>query len=185
MKNPLDYNKAVYTCMAIVQASYLTFSLIVYKWCGKWVANPSLGSAGETVKKVTFGIGLIGLIVSACLYLVCFFGSEVKGFFANACRSTLGQSMSLFGFFGTLNIFNRYGKITEAQSECMLIFWKNTMVHWVTWISCTTILGALAFILAEAIPIFNYIIALVGSLCFAPLAIVSTPPPHPQSKSKH
>lgn len=57
MKNPLDYNKAVYTCMAIVQASYLTFSLVVYKWCGKWVANPSLGSAGETVKKVTFGIG--------------------------------------------------------------------------------------------------------------------------------
>lgn len=57
MKNPLDYNKAVYTCMGLVQASYLTFSLVVYKWCGKWVANPSLGSAGETIKKVSFGIG--------------------------------------------------------------------------------------------------------------------------------
>lgn len=49
------------------------------------------------------------------------------------------------------------------------------MVHWVTWISCTTILGSLAFILAEAIPIFNYLLALVGSLCFAPLAIVRLP----------
>lgn len=56
-----------------------------------------------------------------------------------------------------------------------LTFMENTMVHWVTWLSCTTILGALAFILAEAIPIFNYIIALVGSLCFAPLAIVRSP----------
>jgi hypothetical protein len=33
------------------------------------------------------------------------------------------------------------------------------------------VLGAISFVLAEAIPIFNYLIALVGSLCFAPLAI--------------
>jgi hypothetical protein len=37
---------------------------------------------------------------------------------------------------------------------------------------CTFGLSALAFVLAEAIPIFNYIIALVGSVCFAPLAIM-------------
>ena len=43
MRRPKDFNKAVYVCMAIVQASYLTFSLVVYKWCGQWVANPSLG----------------------------------------------------------------------------------------------------------------------------------------------
>jgi hypothetical protein len=47
----------------------------------------------------------------------------------------------------------------------------NTVVHWGTWLACTTVLGAISFILAEAIPIFNYLIALVGSLCFAPLAI--------------
>jgi hypothetical protein len=33
------------------------------------------------------------------------------------------------------------------------------------------LLGALVFILAEGIPIFNYLIALVGSVCFAPLAM--------------
>jgi hypothetical protein len=43
--------------MGIVQASYLTFSLVVYKWCGKYVANPSLGSAGDRVKKVAYGVG--------------------------------------------------------------------------------------------------------------------------------
>lgn len=57
MTHPKDYNKAVYVCMAIVQASYLTFALVVYKWCGKWVTNPSLGSAGSTMKKVSYGIG--------------------------------------------------------------------------------------------------------------------------------
>jgi hypothetical protein len=48
---------------------------------------------------------------------------------------------------------------------------QNTLVHWGTWLGCTIIIGALAFILAEAIPIFNYLIALTGSICFAPLAI--------------
>jgi hypothetical protein len=47
----------------------------------------------------------------------------------------------------------------------------NTVTHWGTWLACTIVLGAISFILAEAIPIFNYLIALVGSLCFAPLAI--------------
>jgi hypothetical protein len=48
---------------------------------------------------------------------------------------------------------------------------SNTLVHWTVWLSCTTILGALAFVLASAIPIFNYLLALVGSICFAPLAM--------------
>ncbi|KUI70339.1 N amino acid transport system protein [Cytospora mali] len=62
MKKPRDYNKAVYLCMSIVTASYLAFSLVVYRWCGKWVASPSLGSAGPTLKKVSYGIGLLGLL---------------------------------------------------------------------------------------------------------------------------
>lgn len=59
---------------------YLSFSLVVYRWCGQWVANPSLG--------------------------------------------------------------------------------------------CTVSLGVLSFVLAEAIAVFNYLLALAGSICFAPMAIV-------------
>lgn len=55
--------------MAIVNASYLSFSLIVYRWCGQWVASPSLGSAGQTVKMVAYGIGMVGLLASAVIYL--------------------------------------------------------------------------------------------------------------------
>lgn len=43
MHNPKDYKKPLYFCMALVTASYLAFSLVVYRWCGKWVASPSLG----------------------------------------------------------------------------------------------------------------------------------------------
>lgn len=48
----------------------------------------------------------------------------------------------------------------------------NTFVHWATWISCIIGLSAIAFIFAEAIPIFNYLNALTGSICFAPLGMM-------------
>jgi Transmembrane amino acid transporter protein len=136
MRKPKDFNKALYTCMAFVQAAYLAFALVVYKWCGQYVASPSLGSAGPVIKKVSFGIGLIGLIVSACLYLHV----AAKYLFVRILRNSVHLQ-------------------------------KNSMVHWVTWLSCTCGLCAISFILAEAVPIFNYLIALTGSLCFAPLAI--------------
>ena len=136
MRQPKDYNKAVYACMGLVQSAYLTFALVVYRWCGQWVASPSLGSAGPVIKKVAFGIGLIGLIVSGCLYLHV----AAKYLFVRILRNS-----------------------THLQ--------KNTFVHWGTWLSCTIGLATISFILAEAVPIFNYLIALTGSLCFAPLAI--------------
>jgi hypothetical protein len=137
MRKPKDFNKALYVCMAIVQAAYLSFSLVVYKWCGQWVASPSLGSAGPTVKKVAYGIGLIGLIVSACLYLHV----AAKYLFVRILRNS-----------------------PHLQ--------RNTVVHWGTWLSCTFGLSFISFILAEAVPIFNYLVALTGSVCFAPLAIM-------------
>jgi hypothetical protein len=48
----------------------------------------------------------------------------------------------------------------------------NTVIHWATWLGCTFGLAAISFIFAEAIPIFNYLNALTGSVCFAPLAMI-------------
>ncbi|KAL3442028.1 transmembrane amino acid transporter protein-domain-containing protein [Aspergillus insuetus] len=136
MRNPKEYKRPLYYCMSLVTASYLAFGLVVYRWCGMWVASPSLGSAGQTIKMVSYGVALIGLIVSGTLYL----------------------------HVGAKYVFVRIlGKTPHLQS--------NSLIHWGTWLACTTILGALAFILAESIPIFNYLIALVGSVCFAPLAM--------------
>ncbi|CAO2652315.1 Nn.00g005980.m01.CDS01 [Neocucurbitaria sp. VM-36] len=69
MRNPREYSKAVTWCMGLVTAAYLSFSLVVYKWCGQWVASPSLGSAGPVVKKIAYGVGIIGLCVSGALYV--------------------------------------------------------------------------------------------------------------------
>ncbi|RSL55934.1 hypothetical protein CEP53_006932 [Fusarium sp. AF-6] len=136
MKRPRDYNKAVYLCMGIVSASYLSFSLVVYRWCGKWVASPSLGSAGGTIKKVSYGIGLAGLLVSACLYIHV----AAKYMFVRLLRNS-----------------------PHLQ--------KNSVVHWSVWFACTLSMSIVSFLLASGIPIFNYLLALAGSLTFAPLAL--------------
>ncbi|PGH12222.1 hypothetical protein AJ79_04402 [Helicocarpus griseus UAMH5409] len=137
MRNPKDYKKALYVCMGFVTISYLVFSLVVYRWCGKWVANPSLGSAGQTIKMVSYGVGLIGLVVSGCLYLHV----AAKYLFVRILRDT-----------------------RHLQS--------NSIIHWAVWFGCTISLGAISFVVAEAIPIFNYLVALLGSVCFGPLAMI-------------
>ncbi|KAF7164370.1 hypothetical protein CNMCM5623_008958 [Aspergillus felis] len=136
MRTPRDYPKAVYLSMSFVTASYLAFSLVIYAWCGKWIASPSLGSAGETVKRVAYGIALPGLVVSGALYVHV----GAKYLFVRILR---------------------HSKHLQA----------NTVIHWGTWLGCTVTLSAISFILASAIPIFTYVLALVGSLCYSPLAI--------------
>ncbi|KAI7371547.1 amino acid transporter [Hortaea werneckii] len=106
MKNPRDFRKALFLCMSL------------------------------TVKMVAYGVGLVGLIVSACLYLHV----AAKYCFVRVLRRT-----------------------RHLQ--------ENTITHWVTWLGLTFGLGALAFVLAMAIPDFQYLIALTGSICFAPLAV--------------
>lgn len=137
MREPRDFRKALFTCMGFVLAMYLAFALVVYRWCGQWVASPSLGSGGPTIKIVAYAVGFIGLWVSACLYLHV----AAKYLFVRILRNS-----------------------KHLQT--------NTVIHWSTWLGCTCGLGAIAWILASAIPVFNYLVSLTGSICFGPLAIM-------------
>lgn len=122
--------------VGFVTASYLTFSLVVYRYCGQWVASPSLGSAGPLVKKIAYGLGLPGLLVSACLYIHV----AAKYLFVRLLRRS-----------------------PHLQ--------RDSLVHWAVWLGCTAAVSAVGFLLGSGIPIFNYLLALAGSLTFAPLAL--------------
>jgi hypothetical protein len=125
-----------YAAVGIVTASYLSFSLVVYRWCGQWVASPSLGSAGGTLEKIAYGIGFLGLLVSGCLYI----------------------------HVAAKYIFVRILRNSEHLQ-------KNSVVHWSVWLACTFGMSVVGFLIASGIPIFNYLLALAGSLTFAPLAL--------------
>ena len=137
MKRPQDYRKAVVPVGVLIGAIYLSFSMVVYYYCGTWIATPSLGSAGPLVKKVAYGIALPSLIISA----------------------------GLFNHAVAKYTFVRFLRNSPH-------FQQNTWQHWSSWIGMNVGLGFLAFIVAEAIPVFNYILALAASVCLAPECLI-------------
>lgn len=65
MKNPKEYKKPIAVSMGFLNACYLAFALVIYRYCGTWISSPALGSAGPLIKKLTYGIALPGLIMSS------------------------------------------------------------------------------------------------------------------------
>ncbi|KAL4967030.1 uncharacterized protein BDV14DRAFT_188660 [Aspergillus stella-maris] len=61
MRRPQDYTKACIISGFLVGAIYLTFSLVIYRWCGIWLSVPAFGSAGPLFKKISYGIACLDL----------------------------------------------------------------------------------------------------------------------------
>lgn len=65
MKRPQDFTKVTVITTCVCTALYLCLCMTMYSYTGKWVASPTLGSAGPLVKKMAYGFALPSLIVSA------------------------------------------------------------------------------------------------------------------------
>jgi hypothetical protein len=89
------------------------------------------------MKKITYGIAFIGLIVSGCIYLHL----AAKDIFVRILRNS-----------------------KHLQS--------NTFVHWATWLAAVWGLAALGFVFSEGIPVFSWMGAISGAVCFSPLFII-------------
>jgi len=137
MRRPQDFKKSAIIVAALVGSIYLSFSMVMYKWCGQWIASPSLGSAGPLLKKIAYGLALPSLVVSA----------------------------GIFNHTSSKYLFVRFLRNTKHLQS-------NSVIHWSTWIACNIGIGLLSFILAEAIPVFNYILSLEAALFFAPMSLL-------------
>ncbi|KAH0045714.1 amino acid transporter, partial [Aureobasidium melanogenum] len=67
MRDPRLFTRSLIICQSIVTAIYIAIGVVVYYFCGSYVASPALGSAGVTMKKVCYGLALPGLCVSTIL----------------------------------------------------------------------------------------------------------------------
>lgn len=137
MRNRRDYRKAIIVAGILVGVMYLTFSLVVYRWCGIWITTPAFGSAGTLFKKISYGVALPGLVIGVGIYQHV----AAKLIFVRILRNS-----------------------SHLQ--------QNTAVHWATWLGANLVLGVLGFIVAEAVPILNYLLGLAAALCFAPFSLV-------------
>ncbi|KAJ5317971.1 hypothetical protein N7508_002479 [Penicillium antarcticum] len=69
MREPRYYTRSMIICQSAVTAVYITIGVVVYYYCGSYVASPALGSAGATMKKVSYGFAIPGLLVSTMLFI--------------------------------------------------------------------------------------------------------------------
>lgn len=69
MRDPKDYTKSLVVAQAGVSLVYLVIGVVVYYYCGSYVASPALGSAGPLMKRVCYGIALPGLVASCMLFV--------------------------------------------------------------------------------------------------------------------
>lgn len=69
MRDPKQYTKSMFVCQGTVTAVYTAIGIVVYYYCGSYVASPALGSAGNVMKKVCYGLALPGLLVSTLILI--------------------------------------------------------------------------------------------------------------------
>ena len=68
MRHPEMFTRSLMCGQAFLVATYIISSSIVYGKVGRYLASPALGSAGALIKKVSYGIALPGLLVTAVLF---------------------------------------------------------------------------------------------------------------------
>lgn len=69
MRDPKYYTRSLIICQSGVSAVYITIGVVVYYYCGSYVASPALGSAGPTMKKISYGFAIPGLLVTVMLFV--------------------------------------------------------------------------------------------------------------------
>lgn len=67
VREPTHYTRSMLICQATVFTVYLIIGVVVYYFCGSYVASLALGSAGELTKKVCYGIAMPGLLVTSMI----------------------------------------------------------------------------------------------------------------------
>ncbi|TIB67123.1 hypothetical protein E3Q22_01552 [Wallemia mellicola] len=65
MREPKDFPKALYVCQGSITVVYIALGLVVYYYTGQYVASPALGSAGQLIKRIAYGVALPGLVAGA------------------------------------------------------------------------------------------------------------------------
>ncbi|KAL4911131.1 hypothetical protein BDW74DRAFT_164750 [Aspergillus multicolor] len=67
MREPRKYTRALLIAQGSITAVYIAVGCVVYYFCGSYVASPALGSAGQLIKQVCYGIAMPGLVVTTTI----------------------------------------------------------------------------------------------------------------------
>lgn len=116
----------------------------MYRYCGSFVSNPALGSAGILMKKVTYGLAIPGVLLSTVLI------THVSDYSGLRSKTDAKQ-------FPAKLLFVRLLRNSRHLTT-------STTTHWVTWLGSVAAVTVVSYIIASAVPIFGGLVSLIGGL---------------------
>lgn len=129
MKTPTDYPKTLYMLQATDTSMYTVAALVIYRYGGRDVASPALGSTSTLISKIAYGIAIPTIVIAGVI------NGHV------ACKY----------------IYVRLFRNTDRMH-------KRNLASIGSWILIGLVLWTLAWIIAEAIPVFNNLLSLITAL---------------------
>ncbi|PYI06715.1 amino acid transporter [Aspergillus sclerotiicarbonarius CBS 121057] len=129
MRVPTDYPKTLYMLQGIDTSMYVITAVVVYRYGGKDVASPALGSTSPLLSKIAYGIAIPTIVIAGVIngHVAC------KYIYVRLFRGTDRMHQRGFVAIGS-------------------------------WVLIALILWTLAWIIAEAIPVFNNLLSLITAL---------------------
>lgn len=138
MREPRQYGRSMAICQTIVTVLYLAIGIVVYYYCGSYVASPALGSAGTLFKRICYGLALPGLLASMIL-LSHVFHSNVL-FLAPLTDTRSQRSTYLYVYSRALDISAAIRLLTGSsgsparwQSRLYLTSWPKLSQYLASW----------------------------------------------------
>lgn len=148
MRKPRDFPKALYTCQGSITVVYIALGVTIYYYTGQYIASPALGSANEIIKRISYGVALVGLIAGGsniCHSLgIAIFVQAMRDsphFKANTwifwivwISCTLGVSIFAFIIASVIPFFDSLlGLIGSVFSSFFCIWFNGITWFWTYW----------------------------------------------------
>ena len=146
MRDPRQYGKSLIISQIVVTVFYIGIGVVVYYFCGSYVASPALGSAGVLMKKVCYGLALPSLFATVLVLSHVCMWAQMADLYTN-------NHVQLPAKYIFVRILRGSRHLTE-----------NTIIHWCTWLGSTFGIALIAYLIASGIPIFDSLVSLVGAL---------------------
>lgn len=122
-----------------------------------------------------FIVGTLYVVISLVIYRYCGMWISVPVFgSAGPLFKKISYGISLPGLIIGLGVYQHvpakylFVRILRDSDHLQ----KNTLVHWGLWLGINVALGIAAYIVAEAVPILNYLLGLAGALVYAPFSLI-------------
>lgn len=146
MEEPRDFPKALIMLQTFEIIFYTVAAVVIYYYVGQEVTSPALGSAGPILKKVAYGIAIPTV---RCLPIL----SSLR----LLTHSQIIGAGVVNGHIGLKYIYVRLFRGTDRMH-------KRDMLAVGSWVGIALACWVIAWIIADAIPVFSDLLSLISSL---------------------